>query len=261
MAVCAPRVNAPMAQTRLAARVSVAGRVGAAVMGLLAPGWVAATNLAPLSGPPGAQPPAPWSFVGLPGQTLPVTRFVLERQDTGLVLRVQAAASYGNLVHELKGLPAGWLSWRWRVDQPLASADLRSREGDDVALKVCALFDMPRSAVPFMERQLLRLAESRTGESLPNATLCYAWDPSWPGGNVVPNAYSARVRYITLGSAPRTWQTVRRDLAADFVMAFGAETTRVPGLLAIAVGADADNTRGESLGYVADLHLEPAPGR
>ena len=77
----------------------------------------------------------------------------------------------------------------------------------------------------------------------------------------MPNAYSARVRYITLGSAPRTWQTVRRDLAADFVMAFGAETTRVPGLLAIAVGADADNTRGESLGYVADLHLEPAPGR
>ena len=250
-----------MAQTRLAARVSGAGRVGAAVMGLLAPGWVAATNLAPLSGPPGAQPPAPWAFVGLPGQTLPVTRFVLERQDTGLVLRVQAAASYGNLVHELKGLPAGWLSWRWRVNQPLASADLRSREGDDVALKVCALFDSPRAAVPFMERQFLRLAESRTGESLPNATLCYAWDPSWPVGSVVPNAYSARVRYITLGSTLRTWKTVRRDLAADFVKAFGAETPRVPGLLAIAVGADADNTRGESLGYIADLHLEAGPGR
>ena len=123
-----------MAQTRLAARVSVAGRVGAAVMGLLTPDWVAATNLAPLSGPPGAQPPAPWAFVGLPGQTLPVTRFVLERLDTGLALRVQAAASYGNLVHALKGVPAGWLSWRWRVDQALASADLRTREGDDVAL-------------------------------------------------------------------------------------------------------------------------------
>jgi hypothetical protein len=231
------------------------------VLGLLTPGWAVAGALAPLSGPAGALPPAPWTFAGLPGQTLPVTRFVLERQDNGLALRVQAVASYGNLVHALKGVPAGALSWRWRVDQGLASADLRRREGDDVALKVCAMFDMPRSAVPFMERQLLRLAESRTGESLPNANLCYAWDPAWPEGSVVPNAYSARVRYITLGSTPRTWQAVRRDLAADFVMAFGDEATRAPRLLAIAVGADADNTRGESLGYIADLHLEPGPGR
>jgi len=230
-------------------------------MGLLAPGWVAATNLAPLSGPPGAQPPAPWAFVGLPGQTLPVTRFVLERLDTGLALRVQAAASYGNLVHELKGLPAGWLSWRWRVDQPLASADLRTRQGDDVALKVCALFDLPRDRVPFVERQLLRLAESRTGQPLPNATLCYVWDPSWPAGSIVPNAYSARVRYLTLGAAGKGWQTVRRDLAADFLRAFGEESATVPTLQAIAVGADADNTGGSSLGFVTDLELKPAPVR
>ena len=91
--------------------------------------------------------------------------------------------------------------------------------------------------------------------------LLSTWTVAWRGVGVVASAYSARVRYIALGSTPRTWQTVRRDLAADFVMAFGAETTRVPGLLAIAVGADGDNTRGESLGYVADLQLTPGPGR
>lgn len=41
-----------------------------------------------------------------------MTRFVLERQDGETVLRVQAAASYGNLVHALKDVPAGRLSWR-----------------------------------------------------------------------------------------------------------------------------------------------------
>lgn len=254
-------MNTLVAKTRLARPVKGGARVAAAVMGLLTPGLVAAATLAPLAGPPGTLPPAPWAFAGLPSQTLPITRFVLENQDIGIALRVRAVASYGSLVHPLKHVPAGWLSWRWRVDQALASVDLRRREGDDVALKVCALFDMPRSAVPFKERQLLRLAENRTGESLPNATLCYAWDPSWPEGSVVPNAFSARVRYITLGSAPRSWQAVRRDLAVDFVKAFGDETTRVPGLLAIAVGADADNTRGESLGYIADLQLTPGPGR
>lgn len=174
-----------------------------------------------------------------------------------MVLRVQTAASYGNLVHALKDVPAGRLSWRWRVDKPLSLANLRTREGDDVALKVCALFDMPRAAVPFVERQLLRLAERRTGESLPTATVCYAWDPSWPEGTVVPNAYTRRVRYITLGTTTGSWQAVQRDLAADFVRAFGDETTRVPKVLAIALGADADNTRGESLGFIADLEFTP----
>lgn len=220
-----------------------------------------ASLIAPWAGPAGSPPQAPWVLAVLPGQTLPVTRFVLEQQDAGLVLRVQTAASYGNLVHALKDAPAGWLSWRWRVDKALASSDLRSREGDDVALKVCALFDMPSAAVPFVERQLLRLAERRSGERLPTATLCYAWDPSWPEGTVVANAYSRRVRYLTLGGRALAWHAVRRDLAADFVKAFGDETTRVPRLVAIALGADADNTRGESLGFIADLEFSPGPER
>ena len=230
-------------------------------MGALAPCAAAAPIVAPLAGPPGSLPQAPWVFAGLPSQALPVTRFVLEPVGGGMVLRVQTAASYGNLVHALKDVPAGWLSWRWRVDKPLSFADLRTREGDDVALKVCALFDMPRAAVPFVERQLLRLAETRTGASLPTATVCYAWDPSWKEGTVVPNAYSRRVRYITLGTTTGSWQVVRRDLAADFVRAFGDETTSVPRLLAIALGADADDTRGESLGFIADLEFTPGPER
>ena len=230
-------------------------------MGALVPCAAAASVIAPLAGPAGSLPQPPWVLATLPGQTLPVTRFVLEPSGAGSALRVQTAASYGNLVHALKDVPAGRLAWRWRVDKPLGFADLRTRQGDDVALKVCALFDMPRSAVPFLERQLLRLAESRTGESLPTATVCYVWDTSWPEGTVVPNAYSRRVRYITLGTATRSWQTVQRDLAADFLLAFGDESTSVPKLLAIALGGDADNTRGESLGFIADLEFTPRPER
>lgn len=230
-----------------------------------APALAGAATLAPFTGPAGSPPEEPWTFAGVPGQTLPRTRFALEPQDGGAVLRVQAAASYGNLVHALAGVPAGRLSWRWRVEQPLAASDLRTREGDDVALKVCALFDMPRDAVPFVERQLLRLAERRTGEALPGATVCYAWDPSLPEGTVVPNAFSRRVRYITLGAgsgaAPAAWQLVQRDLAADFVRAFGDELPTAPPLMAIAVGADADNTKGASLGFIADLRLVPGPRR
>lgn len=220
-----------------------------------------ANGLVPWTGPLGEAPAAPWTFAGLPAQKPPPTRFTLEREGAGTVLRVETAASYGNLVHPLDGAPAGRLAWRWRVERPLAAADLRRRDGDDVALKVCALFAMPMAAVPFVERQLLRLAEARSGTALPTATLCYVWAPEWPEGQVLPNAYSRRVRYLTLGSRTAGWQAVQRDLAADFLRAFGDEASSVPPLQAVGVGADADNTGGSSLAFLADLILLPPAAR
>ena len=54
-----------------------------------------------------------------------------------------------------------------------------------------------------------------------------------------------------------TWQQEQRDLRADFLRAFGDETTTVPPLMAVLVGADADNTRGHGLGWLQDLTLRP----
>ena len=56
-------------------------------------------------------------------------------------------------------------------------------------------------------------------------------------------------------SAEPGWRDERRDIAADFRQLFGDESPEVPEILAIALGADADNTRGRSLAHVADLVL------
>ncbi len=214
--------------------------------------------LAPFARDSGEQPAAPWAYAGLPAQKPPPTRYQVRELDGRRVLHIEADRSYGNLVHPLTGEPAGVLSWRWRVDTPLAAADLRTKQGDDAALKVCAMFELPRERVPFVERQLLRLAESRFGEPLPNATLCYLWDPTWPRGSVVPNAYTKRVRFITLDGAAGAWRSERHDLAVDFLRAFGDESREVPPLRAILVGADADNTGGRSVGWIDALRLESA---
>jgi Protein of unknown function (DUF3047) len=215
--------------------------------------------LTPIVAAVGEQPPAPWAYAGLPAQKPPPTRYRVRELEGRRVLQVEADRSYGNLVHPLAAEVAGVLSWRWRVDAPLSGADLRTKGGDDAALKVCALFDLPRDRVPFVERQLLRLAESRFGDALPNATLCYVWEPSWPRGSVVPNAYTRRVRFITLDGTPGAWQSERHDLASDFLRAFGDESRVVPPLRAILVGADADNTGGRSVGWLDALRLEPTP--
>jgi hypothetical protein len=204
---------------------------------------------------------APWRVAGVPGQKVPLTRFELAPDLGEGVLRIRAEGSYGNLVHPFapKRQPPGTLAWRWRVDQAVAGADLHFKAGDDVAVKVCALYDMPLDRVPFGERLLLRLARSKTGEALPAATVCYVWDATLPVGTRIVNAYSARLRYLVVASGKQAlgmWHSERRDLAADFRKLFGDESPDVPPLAAIAVGADADNTKGQALSYVTALQIE-----
>jgi hypothetical protein len=212
--------------------------------------------------PAAGQPlPPPWHVAGLPKQFKPFTRFAVVDVDSRRALRIDAESSYGNLVHPLRLVrPAVHLSWAWRVDEPIARADLRTKEGDDTAVKVCAFFDLPLAQVPFMERQLLRLARSQSSEPLPAATVCYVWDRHLPAGTLLRNAFTPRMRYIVLQSGPaqpHEWRTELRDLAIDFMKLFGDEARQPPPLVGVAIGADADNTRGRSVAHVADLVLEP----
>ena len=220
-------------------------------------------SLTGFSSASGAQPPAPWRVVGVPGGKIPLTSYALVELDGRKVLRVEADKSYGNLVHDLPvAVPEAGLRlrWRWRLDEPLRGADLRRREGDDSPLKVCALFDIPLARLGLIERNLLRLARAASGEKLPSATLCYVWDGTLAPGTLLPNAYTARVRFIVLDSGEQRlgqWVAHSRDLAADFRRAFGEESDAVPPLQAVLVGADADNTGGRSLGHVGDVTLSP----
>ena len=210
---------------------------------------------------PPLQPGDGWQVVGLPKQTLPMTRYGFADADGRPAVRIEADRSYGNLVHELPADAAGRrLQWRWRLDTPLAAADLRSKAGDDAALKVCALFDLPLEALGVVERAKMRMARAVSGQWLPAATLCYVWDPTLPEGTLLPNAHSPRLRWIVARgpAAPLgTWQAEQRDLHADFLRAFGDEARAVPPLKAIAIGADADNSGGRSVGWVADIGWAP----
>jgi hypothetical protein len=208
----------------------------------------------------------PWRLVGLPQQKFPLTQFDIRTLEDGMTaLRIQAEASYGNLVFDARGasLPGtARLRWRWRLERGLETSDLTRKDGDDTPVKVCALFDMPLGGMSFGEQARLRMARALSGEPLPAATLCYVWDRLLPEGSIVRNVFSARVRYlvVTGGAArPGQWLALDRPLAADFLRAFGDETRVLPALLALAVGADADNTGASSLAFVGDLALAPRP--
>ncbi len=234
----------------------------------LLPLAVLAQPLPPLLQAEGTLNPA-WRFVGFPKKhaDLPATRFEVARLDGQAALQVSTASSYGTLVHDLNGAPPARLQWRWRLDQPLNGGqlppDLRSKAGDDAALKVCAMFRHPLERVPFVERTVLRIARSVSGEDLPAATVCYVWDSAAPAGLQGANPYTRRVRYISLRGSDtptRQWMTESRDLAQDFATLFADELpagAATPPVNAVLIGADSDNTASRSNGWVADLRWAP----
>lgn len=238
---------------RLAAAVLLAGV--AAVLALGAASASAQSLLAPLTDM------QRWLPAPLPKQTLPPTRFSLIDIDDSAALRIESRASYGNLVHhvEADAAAARTLQWRWRLETAIDGADLQTKASDDAALKVCVLFEMPIQQVPFVERQLLRMARAATGQALPAATLCYVWAPLLKADTLLPNAHTKRMRWLVLqgaGTPLSAWRSERRDLVADFLRAFGDESAQVPPIVAVLVGADADNTGGRGAGFVAALELQ-----
>jgi hypothetical protein len=238
-----------------------------------APGSTAAPGrspaIAPLLQADGALSPA-WRFVGFPKAhtELPPTRFEPGMADGVRAVRVDTASSYGTLVHDWNASAPGALQWRWRLDLPLsggkAAPDIRTKAGDDAALKVCVMFEHALERVPFVERTVLRLARRVSGEPLPAATLCYVWDSTHPAGTQGDNPYSRRVRFISLqgrGAPLQRWVSESRDPAQDFIELFadelpqGRQTPReaAPAVTRVLLGADSDNTASRSTGWVSDL--------
>ena len=226
---------------------------------------VGAQGLQPFSKADSGAVPAPWRIVGLPKGKAPPAQIEVVKLGEDRVLKLATDRSYGTALHELKPAVLGagsTLSWRWRLEQGIADADLRTKEGDDAPVKVCAMFDMPLDRLGFLERNVVRVARSVSGESLPGATLCYVWDQKLAVGTQLRNVYSARLRFVVLDSGNRKlgqWIQHERDLAADLQQAFGHEFSTAPPLIAIVVGADSDNTQGKSLAYLGDVVLTVKP--
>ncbi|MBS7807453.1 DUF3047 domain-containing protein [Variovorax sp. PCZ-1] len=232
---------------------------------LLASASAWAAGLAAFSGTPGSQPPAPWHTVGLPERyNKPVSQFDLTDLDGTHVLRVKADKSWGTLAHPVNEVvkPGSLLKWRWRLEQPLAKADIHAKATEDSPLKVCLSFDMPADSIPSGERALFKLAQLFSKEKIPTATLCYIWGSKETIGYEQASLFTARVRFIVVANETtplKAWQNKERNIHADFLKAFGHESAAVPALSAILIGADADNTLGSSTGYVGDVQFINPP--
>jgi Protein of unknown function (DUF3047) len=221
---------------------------------------VFASELAAFSVANSAVPPAPWHFVGLPERfNKPRTQFEVTDLEGKKVLKVSADKAYGNLVHPWAS-PVSTLTFKWRLDKALEKASLKSKATEDIALKVCLSFDMPINHIPALERAKFKLAQVFSDQALPTATLCYIWAHAEQVGTEQTSPYTSRVHYIVLNTGEsqlKTWQEHKRNVSVDFIRAYGTESSVLPAVTAIIIGADSDNTQGASLAYVTDISMQP----
>ena len=218
-------------------------------------------RLTPFSTAPGAALPAPWRIVTLP--KIPQhTRYAIDTSEGRRAVRAEAEASYANVVHplnaEISATP--FLRFAWRVDRFPEGSDLSTKAGDDLAAKVCVLFDVPLERLAFLDRTKVQLGRRLFDPDLPAATVCYVWDRNLPAGRWLANAYTDRVRMLVLRSAAGgeqgRWFDERRDLRADFAQAFPDEAVAgLPRVAAIAFATDADNTKSRASAWFGDMVL------
>jgi Protein of unknown function (DUF3047) len=205
---------------------------------------------------PGQALPPAFRFIAIPG--VKSNRISLVADDGNTVLKVESSNSAGSIGVPLTAMREDGnttLTWRWKVDRVLRSANMATKRGDDFAARVYVFFDVPLESLSFMERSKIRMARAVAGADVPTAALCYVWDNTHEVGHAQWSPYTNRVRKIVLQSGRENinkWMTESRDVAADFKAAFG---TDAPAVIGVAVGNDTDNTDEAATVWFGDIQF------
>ena len=129
-----------------------------------------------------------------------------------------------------------WLTWSWRIKQPLSGLNERSKDGDDYAARVYVVI----SGGAFFWR---------------TRALNYVWSGSQKSGRTWPNAFTDNARMIAIrgvGENVGEWVSEKRNVLQDLREAFGEEITQID---AIAIMTDADNSGRQTAADYGPLHF------
>lgn len=189
---------------------------------------------------------------------LPRTRYDLVRHNGTQVLRARARRSATGLHCGLQATAAGWLRFSWQVAQVAPLASVAAAELDDSPARIVVAFDGDHQRLPLRDRLLFDQVELFTGQRLPYAMLMYVWGgANNPLESVHRNHRTARIQYLTLEHGAQRvgqWLHYQRNLAADFVRAFG----EAPGpVISVGVLTDADALKLELGALYGDISLLP----
>ena len=182
---------------------------------------------------------ARWREISMHGHTAYQAVTLEGRRCLQARSRVSASVLVTKVRFDLHEYP--WLSWQWRVDQPVEGEALDRKEGSDAAARIYVYFDTP--GPPWQKRNL-----------------DYVWSAVLPVGTFLTSRYASQSKILVVengSDSPGRWRTAERNVLEDYRLVFKAEP---PAVVALGVMSDTDNTRGAALAYFDDLQVSRVSG-
>lgn len=206
---------------------------------------------------PGAMPEG-WARVPINASKRP-TDYTIVRDGDISVLHADAKSAASMFMRDvsidLQRTPR--VHWRWKLGRLPTGADNAVASKEDSAARLVFAFGGDRSTLPFFDHVKMDLADSLSGQHMPYATLMYISSSVAPEGQRIENPHSRRVQMLVAGRAADalgSWQTIERDVVADYLAAFGEPLSR---MVAYGVLTDSDNTRSEAEAWYGDIVFLP----
>lgn len=147
------------------------------------------------------------------------------------------------------------VKWRWKVDNVLKGADLKTKETDDSPMRVYVAFEYNPKKSTVLERALYNSVKLLYGEYPPHSSLNYTWASLPTAPDIITSSYTERSKMIILEKGNRKvgmWVEENVNIVADYRRAFG---TNPPEKATIGIMSDSDNTKGSSVSYITGIVL------
>jgi hypothetical protein len=187
------------------------------------------------------------------------TKYSRHLEGGSTVVVANATSSASGLMHRLDATVSAstTLSWRWKVEDLIATADLNDRHSSDSPVRIVLAFDGDKRRLSGKEQAFFERVKLFSGQEMPYATLMYVWENRRPLEDVITNGHTSRVKKIVTSSGVNSlkkWSSFQRKVSKDFERAFGEKPGK---LMGIALLTDTDNTGETATGYYADIKLLP----
>ena len=183
------------------------------------------------------------------------TEYKLVDIEGRTAVKAVADASASGLIHNLDLDPQQYplLSWQWRVDKLIKTADNTTKHLEDSPVRVVVSFAGDVESLSLDDRMFFDNVRLMTRQQLPYATLMYIWENRAPRNAILPNLHTSRIKMIVAESGHEktgVWQNITRNVYEDYKRAYG----ELPGrITAIAVMSDTDNTGENAQAWYGDI--------
>jgi len=140
-------------------------------------------------------------------------------------LRVRTAGGASMIILEqpVDFTESSILSWRWKLVDGVAGADLSRRRFEDAAIRIVVSFRNPLEDLPWWLRMWAAHQERRHGEVPPTSAIMYAWAARPHEDASFPIPYTDRIQIVPVEDSPPSgsWRTAEVDVRADHQRLFG----------------------------------------